>query len=824
MFFNKLIIKGFKRTALAGIKDIELTFTSYLQVFLGTNGCGKTSVMKQTTPWPPETEDYYPGGGKEFHAVRNGDVYVLRSVLKSKWVHEFWQNGINLNPGGTTPVQKELVQRYFKLTQEIYNLMVGNTKFHLLSTAKRRELFTAISPTDLTYVLGVYNRLKSAARDNLGVRKHLESRIAQETAKLIDDATAEQYATQASLLNQEVELLLSNRRLDIDSRSAHDTEVLLAQCNYSINRYLDNMAYILPDSIGEFESMDGLNAGVKAAEERATMLRTKRDALSSEFVELNTTLMDIKNRSMGSRSDVEAQLAKATNSLAIISADFTFKLPENCKEAFQETEEFEVPLISELTAMAGMLTEDFDYSQASSNAAKEAYASTQKRLSDIERAIDRLRHRQEHLDNAQETDCPKCETRFVPGERRGERKKLAEQLTAGEVARNQTKAELSLCEQRCNDFAAFEASLAKARSIAVNYPRCRGLFDKMIDAGFPYKTNQQHIGMVWTWKEELKRMFELTTLKSTQEQLLSALDQMKLSEGESGVVLEGRAKRLELEIFIANREALEADAERKRLLEIQENVTLFMESYEKACGMLTALDRTTKEGIISLRNELIEQLLREHQGQLGRLNSRLKERDVAMALLNDLRKQLDEAKAKEIAFKHLMDAISPSDGLIAEQLTGFIATFVRSVNVILEKVWTYPIRMLPCGMENEELNYRFPAEIGEDRELSQDVANTSEAQRDVFDFAFVVALGLYLEPENGWPLFLDELGSSFDEEHRTRIWQFVKDFVDGGKAPQAFMISHYAANHSALSSAEIMVLDSNNITVPRKHNEHVIMS
>lgn len=175
MFISFLQLTGFKRTKLAGVSSVEVKFESPLQVILGTNGCGKTSVMRQATPWPPETEHFMPGGSKVCHVIRNGDKYVTKSVLKGKgWVNEFYINdGPNLNPGGTTSVQKELVSRYFNVNQDIIQLLTGDTRFSKLSTAKRRELFTFLSPTDLSYALWVYNRTKAAARDTVGVRKQL---------------------------------------------------------------------------------------------------------------------------------------------------------------------------------------------------------------------------------------------------------------------------------------------------------------------------------------------------------------------------------------------------------------------------------------------------------------------------------------------------------------------------------------------------------------------------------------------------------------------------------------------------------------------------
>ena len=824
MFIPYLRLENFKRTKLAGVSNIEVNFESPLQVILGTNGCGKTSLMRQATPWPPETEHFGPGGYKECHAVRNGDRYVAKSTLKGKgWTHEFYINdGANLNPGGTTSVQKELVSRYFKVNQDVIQLLTGVTTFSQLSTAKRRELFTFLSPTDLSYALGLYNRTKTAARDVVGVRKHLEGRIAQETASLLDDDTAKQYESEANLLHEEIQLLLTNRKVmpyGVSKEAAEQQLQALANQQYNCLNQMDRLSL---NSIN-YRNRDELNNFVMSAVANVATMTSKRDTMMSEFVDLAATLADIRNRSNGSKENVQQRLTEAQEALAKLRSTFTFEMPENCREAFRETEEIEKPLIEALTAMSGMLTEEFDFGPEARKKAQTDLEHAMDGLGKVRRELDRVRHRIEHLKNAELTDCPKCTARFVPGERPGELQqltdreaKLVRQIDLGEFAENKARETLSYHE-------AFEARLSVVRQLASAYPRCRPLFSAMMDVGFPYKASQAVLGMVWSWKEELHDMFRRRELETVIEQLSAALEQMKLGEGESGIVLEGRSRTLEIEIARLNQAIEVAQAELNNANKLLREVDEFHSNYNRAVEYQTRIESKLEESIDLLRNQFIDELLREHQSRLAQLNSRLKQRDVAVSLLRDLEDQLRQAKENEVAYQLILQELSPTDGMIAEQISGFVATFVRSVNIILAKAWTYPLTVLPCGFEGDELNYRFPVEVGQERELSSDVAVTSRGQTEVIDFAFAVALGLRIETETGWPLFLDELGAAFDEEHRARIWQFVRDYVDAGKSPQAFMISHYAANHTALASADIMVIDANNVTVPRKHNTHVVM-
>ena len=101
-----------------------------------------------------------------------------------------------------------------------------------------------------------------------------------------------------------------------------------------------------------------------------------------------------------------------------------------------------------------------------------------------------------------------------------------------------------------------------------------------------------------------------------------------------------------------------------------------------------------------------------------------------------------------------------------------------------------------------------------------DVSETSSAQSDILDFVFKLTLLIYLQIEN-LPLYIDELGRSFDPVHRQRVLQFVTDYVEMGKAPQVFWISHYLSNSTAWPNAEVCVVHSGNVEISRVYNQHV---
>ena len=63
MLLKTIKLSGLKHFTLSNIQTIEVDFTAPLQLVLGTNGCGKSSIMAQLTPMPATPQDYYEGQG-----------------------------------------------------------------------------------------------------------------------------------------------------------------------------------------------------------------------------------------------------------------------------------------------------------------------------------------------------------------------------------------------------------------------------------------------------------------------------------------------------------------------------------------------------------------------------------------------------------------------------------------------------------------------------------------------------------------------------------------------------------------------------------------
>jgi ABC-type Mn2+/Zn2+ transport system ATPase subunit len=147
------------------------------------------------------------------------------------------------------------------------------------------------------------------------------------------------------------------------------------------------------------------------------------------------------------------------------------------------------------------------------------------------------------------------------------------------------------------------------------------------------------------------------------------------------------------------------------------------------------------------------------------------------------------------------------------------------MNALIRKIWSYPMRVLDCGVAGQagaELDYKFPLMVNKDSNVVPDIKDASSGQQEIINLAFKVTAMMYLGLQES-PLFLDEFGKTFDEAHRTQAMHVIKSLMDQKPFTQLFMVSHYESTYGAFTNSEICVLCPNNITTPveAKYNQHV---
>ena len=823
----EVYLEGYRRLKINKVDSIKITASELIQLIIGTNGSGKSSLQEQINCWVADRKDFKVGGKKICKMEHNGVLYETRQYFNKKnSTFEFIVDGANINDGETGAVQKELIKFHFGLDAEVVDIMLGKVKFTRMNPTQRREVLTKISGLDLTYAIGLFKRVQSAGRDVTGAKKLLDKRMVNETANVWKDDDWEQWRGIQDRLSTTLTQLMGHTNPkarnfnEVDRQYQEQASRMHNLVDKHLDEYMDFKPLVICEqsiySLSDYQTKLSELSGNKAG------LVTNRDTIMGELDELQRELEDL--RKFESIDAVK---------WARIKEESERKLEKlKAKEERFSWMNFDVEYIALLTEVRGILSEFIDcktYIDFKGQIERTEYEKLKQELSDRREVfvkagntLERMRHRVQDIKEAKREECPKCAYIYVPGVSEKEQQELETKIGNGvRFIENETKA-LEAIEEKTMGFEQCEANMRDFRNIINGFMMFRGVWKEVLSDEVLYNDPLNVLHYLSDAELELINMQEIRTLQDT---ILDA-EKKLIKAGESS----NASSRLE---SIAKREANLTDklnSAVKSLSELEKTRAFLQTNFKRADFVTRAEEVITKmlsdyERLLNERTEAMRELrLQEdigiHQQKLATVTKTIQEQESQRSVLNDLQEQSLKLEEDADLWKQLASALSPTSGLIAEQLLGFMHKFTESINGIIDKVWTHDLEILPCKGSGENLDYKFPLRVNGETEPNADIVMTSTGQEDIINFAFVLVSMSYLGMED-YPLYTDELGSSFDEEHKENLPRFLKMLIDSSNCSQLWTISHAYAVQNSLGACEICVVDKSNITVPSRYNEHV---
>jgi DNA repair exonuclease SbcCD ATPase subunit len=254
---------------------------------------------------------------------------------------------------------------------------------------------------------------------------------------------------------------------------------------------------------------------------------------------------------------------------------------------------------------------------------------------------------------------------------------------------------------------------------------------------------------------------------------------------------------------------------------MKSRVQTMLDLEEKIIRLEKSFRNATQEHVKALQNEIVDNCIKQIQIELAQKQSTLNSIDMQIGIVNDIASNVERLEKDEEVYKLLVKNLSPTEGLIAEGLLGFIRVFLKKVNAIISKVWTYKLVVLDCSAEESaDLDYKFPIVIEDNPKPIDDIRLGSTGIREMIDLAFRVCSAYYLGLAD-WPLYLDEIGANMDREHRKNVVNLVESLMEQTQVEQLFIISHNYEQYAAISGTDYCVLSTDNIVVPDSYNEFV---
>lgn len=810
----ELTLVGYTRLLLSGIKVIHYTPEQDCQLILGTNGSGKSSLMREMSLLPASPSNFTKNGSKRVKAEHNGSIYEVVSVFSPKVEHRFYKDGESLNPGGTITVQKELVKKYTGLDEELFNLLIGATLFTAMPPLKRRDWIMRLSGNDLTYAMRVFTLLKNKLRDTTGVVKHYAKRLGEEADKL---PTPDEMAQMETICNDTKELLtvlMVNKERGIDTKK--NISERIKQKTVEMERLCKQIIKLEVPTRASVSELDGAISEVRFS---ISELRAGLDAYHKEYSKYDELIRAMERTDNCGVEELGLKLKDIRDYLSQIRQ----QLPEDMDSfnGYYKHRAIEAAVPAILEIMEELPDNpDNKYSIPNLEKLKLEIVTSKANLDKLSTELNKAKHALEHSEKEDDANCPKCGFRFKPGLRHSSPEDITSVIKELEKKADEAESIYNGQLETLNNGNIYQGYM-KRISVTINnhsvleplWKRFRKIWvedgSKLAAIYIRSWTSFSRVTEEYVRKEKelLELEYAYNALCANNTGNINKVTQ-SIREIEELIVHTGKTikdRQTELSLL---------ESERKILVGLNANVLEVNKLYASLREELVLYAK-------AIRDESINLLISNGQSTLASTEEVFNKAKRAAHLMEEIRVSKEKAEQEHKALSLLIQELSPTEGLIADQVNAFMSCFVDSINSIIASIWTYDLKVMACGLDGAELDYKFPMLVGLSEKPTPDVSEGSTSQVDIVNFAFKLVAISFLELDN-YPLYLDELAPSLDEQHRLNIIMFVKQFLEMRKASQLFMISHYAVMHGSFSQTDITVLDANNIiTLPPKYNTHV---
>lgn len=823
-------LNGYKRLSLNGCEKFAMTITETLQLILGTNGSGKSSLLSELSPLPALHTDFSKQGSKIIKIEHNHRLYTLTSTFSPSQKHSFVRDDVGeMNEGGTVTVQRDLVKHQFGIDADVHDLIQGQEMFTSMSPARRKEWFIRLCDTSYDYAIKVYNKLKERQRDAAGAIKLAKRKLVEESEKLIQSDEEERLHKEAKSLHECLNHLLELRKPvegDLDNLAVSQGQ--LDELLMKVARSLDNL---LAQGEDDGRTLEVLEEQIAQANEERARCHGLMEKHSTDFRANERKIEALQKAEAQTIESLQVDLQNLTGSLqALQAASLVPGHQVRARVALDAFQTVKAPLLDVFSAIPSNREKQFSQQVLQEQKEKLSQLTVLRaNLNEkLQEKIAKRRHMEAHKDKPDLT-CPSCNHRFS--------------LNYNESAYEQLVRELAELQARLDTEVApaiktVEEYLSQVNEYSQLYRQYQGcvqswpvlapywayLSDNRVVTDEP-SSGLHHLSLIERDLLAQLQMEDQREQVAEKEKLLISLKDVGGADLKTLLVANEEVGRLLTEetmrLQSATSRLSNATAAKTRLISIEALVKRLRADIQTKRNL-------NKEQIETVRRLEFNNAVRQVQSALATREHVLNTLAMQKGIVEHVGKQIRELEQEEEALSILVKQMSPSEGLIAEGLLGFINNFVHQMNQFIKKIWTYPLVIQPCEVvegASVDLDYKFPMSVKVASNTVSDVSKGSEGMKEIVNLAYRLIAMKYLGLQDS-PLMLDEFAKTFDEAHRSSATTVIKALVEQHSFTQLFLVSHYESSYGALANAEVCVLDGMNITTPKLKgtvNAHVVM-
>lgn len=823
---NEIELVKFFGMWLNNIDRFQMKVTATATIIIGRNGCGKSKLMANMHPLAINKNDYDDGGFKRFAFTFNQVKYQIKSYRVKGGVKNDLINlttGAVIHEGANSQVHNETILQLMSYDKDLHALLTGSDILTDMRGPERKRWFSKLSESDLSYALKFYQRAREHMRDITGSINTTKDEIGELQVRIVN--SEEDYAAlkirlgelreEITVIDEEIKLCNANAAVNLGTLDDVD-----ARLN-AINRAILNTQHFIPKSIGNFNETVNNNL-ITTAQVKYEQVMSEIESISVKL-EHAKKLENIDLNLVVKRRDellaIKADLAASSGSLASM-IDLDRSVVSGAKLIYAN-------ILTDLVNVMNELTGDHDFKVLGTT-----LQTKMQEGGEVAENVNRAKHelavldgRLKHIRETHDVDCTNCGYTFKPGVKENEEAALRQRrLELEDFIKSSTEKmnALAIEIKQLQWLISVQAKVNDIIRYTSGNPAWKKFFEFLIQNDAFVGKGAVLTSAVNEFGREIDLAMEMVNVCDQLEKVAVDYAVIKASQHEDSSVLEPRLNEL-------SRLAGEYQDTIRQCRAEQElytaTVTRMNKLDELERNLMACLEERTDVSVTLIENirlELLNEQRNEQWGFLVTVNQRFTQMDEERKKLADLTSRLKDLEHRQVAATKVVTAMSPEEGILADHLYQCITKITDLMTAYINRIWGYEMKIMACDVADGDLDYRFPFWNGDQAKVSPDVREASRGQREVFNFVFMLTVYRALNLE-GFPLFLDELGSGFDEGHRPKMVNFLKSLIDSGAHSQIFMVSHDAGTHFQLTHADVVVIDPVGVTLPPVYNKTVII-
>lgn len=762
MIIKRLRLNNFKRFALKNVKDYVLVPDSNLTIFTWKNGEGKSSIIQQLNPLPNDfNKDFLKDGFKELEFIHNNKTYLVK---ESKGHYSILENGVELNPSNNKKTQEQVVFNLFNLNPKIMSVINGYTVLSRMSPSERKYWISHISNVDYTYPTKIYLSIMERKRDIVAWKKLALEKSAELNKLLLNDEDIKEIEELNNYLKEKIlELLKTNKEIShlsfnvIESNLNNYINIIK---NISINRNVE-------DIDGEIEKLTGHYFKL---EDRLKEVNQYLEALSKSITDEDVEILKRRKEELYKFIQTVDYTLSKNNILhykeqAINYYNYASRLQsmqDNVNTKLLECNKVEVP-----------------------NNVEEI-------LKNMKTKLDSLYMVKEQYLNAKDLKYLKCNSCNSPLDFTSNIQKIDLEISKLEPEFK----DLSL---KYRDFVYRDDLLKESKDIKVKFDtllsdiRMKGIkvdtdvetLDAFLDNLSIYISNIRKCESILEEIDNIEKTLSKEIIskdKTTAEQTRDRYNEQ----------IKGCTERM-----VVIRERITALKNEKKNIEVVGNYR------DKIKEELSSSVDSMKNEMNIIHNESITKVINILQDKVKELSETITKHRHFLENIETYKKSMEDYEEDLKDYSTLLDILSPTNGLIAKSINSLITTVVNEMNTIINSVWTYNMKILPCDLSEGDLDYKFKVEVNDDF-IVEDISKLSSSMQEIVDLAFRLVFIRYCRIGD-IPIILDEFGRTMDREHRINAFNLI-DNVICKNFEQVFLVSHFEEMFGRFKNASFPTL------------------